>query len=187
MTTVTMVVSEDPGGSGPLHRTRVALLHPDSSVPLVDEHLRIRLPAPPPLPLLADVLVAGGEGTGQVAALAARYPAALVVAVHHGPRCWLRLGGHECVLLGAFRPGPSWAVRASLAHAWLVAGLPATEFAAAAVRVIRTARTHSAGQDPAGSSPAPSPGPSALSRSHASRASADSDWPASEYRISASR
>lgn len=188
MTALTVVLYEDPEARGPVRRTEVTLLHPDTGAPVVDEHVRVRLPAPSPLPLLADVLVAGGDGPGSATALAARHPGALVVAVHRGPRCWLLLGGQgRPMALDARRPGTPWAVWASVAHAWLVAGLPVAEFGTTAVRVIGNARTQ----------PAPAPAPvAALSPASGSRApslprtscaSAESGPPTAEYRISASR
>ncbi|MFF7652775.1 hypothetical protein ACFZCY_23645 [Streptomyces sp. NPDC007983] len=113
----------------------------------VDEHLRVLLPTPmPSLSPLADVLLAGAEaGTEprrQTAALAARHPGALVVAVHRGLDLWMRLGpdGRTLTLRArcpaAGPPWAVWAVWASVAHAWLVAGLPAEELGAAPLRLM---------------------------------------------------
>ncbi|WP_159043234.1 hypothetical protein [Streptomyces sp. NBRC 110028] len=113
----------------------------------VDEHLRVLLPTPvPSLAPLADVLLAGAEaGTEprrQTAALAARHPGALVVAVHRGLDLWMRLGpdGRALTLRArcpaAGPPWAVWAVWASVAHAWLVAGLPAGELGAAPLRLM---------------------------------------------------
>lgn len=94
----------------------------------MDEHLRVELPAPPPWPALADVLVAPGAGNGAADELAAANPGAAVVAVHTGAgSCWLRVGPHGRVPLrlvlterhAAVCPWPVWA---SLAYAWLVTG-----------------------------------------------------------------
>ncbi|MFD7504853.1 transcriptional regulator [Streptomyces sp. NPDC059850] len=146
---VTAVVTE-PACGVPTGRVHVVLLRPGSGVRgprvrrTVDEHLRVLLPAPvPSLASLADVLLAGVD-TGmpphrQTAALAARHSGALVVAVHRGHRLWMRLGPDGLALtLRARRPaaGPPWAVWASVAHTWLVAGLPAEELGAAPMRLV---------------------------------------------------
>lgn len=187
MTALTVVLYEDPRARGPVRRTEVTLLHPDTGAPVLDEHVRVRLPAPSPLPLLADVLVAGGDGPRSASALAGRHPGALVVAVHRGPRCWLLLGGEgRPVMLEAGRPDAPWESWASVAHAWLVAGLPVTEFGTTAVRIIGNTRTQPAA--PSSAVPlSPASGPSAPSLSRTSRASAESGPPTAEYRISASR
>lgn len=96
----------------------------------VDEHLRVGLPAPACLALLADVLIEHGTGAHRAEETAAAHPGALVVAVHHQDRCWLRFGTDGTVLeLRGPDSEEQWAALASLAHAWLVAGLPAQEFA----------------------------------------------------------
>ena len=115
--------------------------------PVTDRHLRVHLPAPPPWPQLADVLVAEGRGHAAAEELSARHPAALVTAVHEGTQCWLRLrlrrSGTDCTAhlvtphaphgqhaphgrhaRDAIPPWLLWPVGASLAHTWLVAGLP---------------------------------------------------------------
>lgn len=186
MTELTMALYEDPGARGPVRRTEVTLLHPDTGAPVLDEHVRVRLPAPSPLPLLADVLVARGDGPRTATALAARHPGALVVAVHSGPRCWLLLGREGApVVLDGGRPGTPWAVWASVAHAWVVAKLPVAEFGTTAVRVIGNACTQPVPVPVAPFSPAS--GSSAPSLPRTSRASAESGPPTAEYRISASR
>lgn len=188
MTALTVVLYEDPRARGPVRRTEVTLLHPDTGAPVVDEHVRVRLPAPSPLPLLADVLVAPGDGPRSATALAARHPGALVVAVHRGPRCWLLLGGAgRPVVLDGRRRGTRWAVWASVAHAWLVAGLPVAEFGATAVRVIGNTRTQPAASPSSAVPFSPASGPSAPSLSRTSCASAESGPPTAEYRTSASR
>ncbi|MER8009227.1 hypothetical protein ABTZ70_26815, partial [Streptomyces sp. NPDC094149] len=112
---------------------------------VVDRHLRVVLPAPPPWPLLADVLVASGPGPTTADRLATAHPGAAVVAVHDADRCWLRLG--PGVALHALHSGTgdvvrltltsrhaalcSWPTWASLAHAWLVSGLPPERLAEA--------------------------------------------------------
>lgn len=125
--------------SAAVQRVDVALLL-GSGRPVMDCHLRVRQPAPSPWPLLADVL-AGPGGSGTAAEeLAAGHPGAAVIAVYGdaGP-CWLRLGAHGSggVLLAlAARQARRmpWSTWASLAHAWLVAGLPATALISAVVR-----------------------------------------------------
>ncbi|WP_399092008.1 hypothetical protein ACGH2B_21125 [Streptomyces sp. BBFR2] len=104
---------------------------------VTDHHLRVAPPAPRPWPLLADVLVVRAAEPAGEAYLA---PGAAVLALPQGPtrcrmRCapwrdtWVELGsGHAAVA--------SWEIWASLAHAWLVAGLPVRALAAAAVRVV---------------------------------------------------
>lgn len=144
MTAVTVMVSRVGRAPGAVRRIRVALMHPVSGVPVVDEHVRVSLPAPGPWPLLADVLVGRGEGDGCAAGLAARHPGALVVAVRCGGKCWLRLGSESLTLeslaltLGraGARPSaaePAWGIWASVAHAWLVAGLPVVALSSATV------------------------------------------------------
>ncbi|MEV0260051.1 transcriptional regulator [Streptomyces sp. NPDC050617] len=172
MAALTVYASESPvpeaaGRREAVRRARVVLVHPVSGVPVVDEHLRIELPAPAPWPRLADVLLGEGEGEQSAAELAACHPGALVVAVHRGHACWLRFAGGGCALtLDGRRSAArsSWAVWASLAHAWLVSGLPAAEFASAPVSLLLD------------HSPA---GPSNCPRSvRAASASADRDRPA---------
>ncbi|MCI3277383.1 hypothetical protein [Streptomyces cylindrosporus] len=96
----------------------------------VDEHVRVRLPAPAWLAQLADVLIEHGTGADRARETAATHPGALVVAVHHRDRCWLSCGaGGTVIELRGPACDDTWAALASLAHAWLVAGLPAEEFA----------------------------------------------------------
>lgn len=160
-------------------RTRVALVRPGTGRLVVDEHLRVRLPAAHPWPSLADVLYGAGQGPGDAAELAARHPGALVVAVHRGRDCWLRLGPEGVVLRLTSRrtdpgaPWGGWGLRASLAHAWLVAGLPAEALRSARVRPPR-------GQSGAARS-------SRSTRVRTARASAESARPAAAYRSRASR
>lgn len=112
---------------------------------VVEQHLRVRLPARQPWPLLADVVVARGHGDDAARALSARHPGALVVAVHQGARCWLRLRG-SCgprLELGAgHAAGLPWRVWASLAHTWLVASLPLTELGRSTGHVLRVGSGH---------------------------------------------
>ncbi|GAB2768845.1 hypothetical protein GCM10027091_00310 [Streptomyces daliensis] len=122
--------------------------------PLRDLHLRADTTVPgPPLPL-ADVLVRRGGSAREAAVLRTRHPGALVVAVSSAQRCWLRLApgvgcGHEhergreraaegitLELRACPVPGLSWAAWASLAHAWLVAGLPAEGLRTATGRIV---------------------------------------------------
>ncbi|MHC3471723.1 transcriptional regulator [Streptomyces sp. 7R007] len=118
---------------GPVCRVRALLLHPVSKTLTVDEHVRVALPAP--AAPLGDVLVGRGTDAAGAIETACAHPGALVVAVHDGPRCWLRFAPDGTVVALRVRgdQGPRlWPVLASLAHAWLVAGLPAGEFGAAA-------------------------------------------------------
>lgn len=204
--TATVRLTEDAPQRG-VRRTGAALLHPDRPLRVVDEHLRVRLPAAHPMPLLADVLVAEyptgarppNEDPARYAAeLADCHPGALVVAVYRGPRCWLRLGGRPRLLVR--EPGRQvqpWAVWASVAHVWLVAGLDPAVLDPAAVRVVRTVRDY-APASPRSSPDGPGPGgvggessasggSSASSPARAPIASADSDRPTDSYRDTASR
>ncbi|KUL32492.1 hypothetical protein [Streptomyces regalis] len=129
------------------HRVTVRLTptRPGRRPPVVDRHLRVTLPAPPPWPLLADVLVAPGPGASAADDLAAAHPGAAVVAVHQETEsCWLRLGpyGHAPARLilnsrhMSLCPWPTWA---SLAHAWLSASLAPAEWEDMTVRMLETA------------------------------------------------
>lgn len=204
--TATVRLTEDVPQRG-VRRTGAALLHPDRPLRVVDEHLRVRLPATHPMPLLADVLVAEYPSEARspyedparyAAELADCHPGALVVAVYRGPRCWLRLGGRPRLLVREpGRPVLPWAVWASVAHVWLVAGLDPAAFDPAAVEVVRTVRDYapaSPRSSPDGSGPggadgesSASGGSSASSRAFAPTASADSDRPTDAYRDTASR
>lgn len=218
--TATVRLTEDAPQRG-VRRTGATLLHPDRPLRVVDEHLRVRLPATHPMPLLADVLVAEypsdvrspyedpagyaaearspyEDPARYAAELADCHPGALVVAVYRGPRCWLRLGGRPRLLVrDPGRPVQPWAVWASVAHVWLVAGLDPAAFEPAAVRVVRTVRDYapaSPGSSPGGSSPggaggesSAASGSSASNRAFAPTASADSDRPTDAYRDTASR
>ncbi|WP_086860183.1 hypothetical protein [Streptomyces milbemycinicus] len=145
MTALTLVVSEQAEGQGAARRIRGVLKHPESGAEVVDEHLRVELPAPGRWSTLADVLLvtaegqpAIGEGQDGIAELRARHPGALVVAVHHGSRCRLWLGpGGRTLTLRARRPSavPPWGLWASLAHTWLVAGIPVTALESVVVRL----------------------------------------------------
>lgn len=123
-----MSAAEDRGAWA--RYVRVALARRGGGRLLVDEHLSVSLPAPRPWPALADVLVAPGTGHGAADALAADHPGTSVVAVYReGSACWVRVGpyGRDPIRLTltsrhtAVCPWPVWA---SLAHAWLVAGVP---------------------------------------------------------------
>ncbi len=240
MITPTVRLTEDVPQRGVRH-TGATLLHPDRGLRVTDDHLRVRLSAPHPMPLLADVLVAevavgtaraglpmGPQpvelplGTASVglppaefrpyedpvryaARLADCHPGALVVAVYRDDRCWLRLGGRARLLVREPAwPAHSWAVWASVAHVWLVAGLDPDALDPAAVRVLGTVRGYSPASPPAppdgpgagsGASASArskavasdSTGSKAASRADASSASADRDRPTEEYRDSASR
>lgn len=204
--TATVRLTEDVPQRG-VRRTGAALLHPDRPLRVVDEHLRVRLPATHPMPLLADVLVAEYPSEARspyedparyAAELADCHPGALVVAVYRGPRCWLRLGGRPRLLVREpGRPVLPWAVWASVAHVWLVAGLDPDAFDPAAVQVVRTVRDY-APASPRSSPDGPGPGgadgessasggSSASSRAFAPTASADSGRPTDSYRDTASR
>ncbi|MYW31849.1 transcriptional regulator, partial [Streptomyces sp. SID2119] len=107
MTTTAVRLTEAVPQRG-VRRTLATLLHPDRAARITDEHLRVRLSAPHPLPLLADVLVAEFPPAGipphedpvrYAAGLADCHPGALVVAVYRGPRCWLRFGGRARTLV----------------------------------------------------------------------------------------
>lgn len=205
MTATTVRLTEDAPQRG-VHRTGAALVHPGRPLRVVDEHLRVRLPAAHPMPLLADVLVAElpsgarspyGGPARYAAELADCHPGALVVAVYRGPRCWLLLGGRPRLLVrGPGGPVQPWAVWASVAHVWLVAGLDPAAFDPAAVRVVRTVRDYAPasprsspdgpGSGGAGGEPSVSGGSSAPSRAAAPTASADRDRPTEPYRDTAS-
>ncbi|NEE29935.1 transcriptional regulator, partial [Streptomyces sp. SID7982] len=85
MTATTVRLTEDAPQRG-VRRARAALLHPDRLLRIADDHLRVRLPAPHPMPLLADALVAEAAGPSPyedparyAAELADCHPGALVV------------------------------------------------------------------------------------------------------------
>ncbi|MVO86349.1 hypothetical protein GPA10_16680 [Streptomyces sp. p1417] len=139
---VTATVTCVPRARGVEH-VRVALRGP--ALPggvLVDEHLRVALPASGAWAGAGDVLheesAAGATAAARAVRLAARHPGALVVAVHHG--CWCRLvvgrRGSSVALRSARwrRPSVPWPVWASLAHAVTVAALPAEALAGVRVR-----------------------------------------------------
>lgn len=202
MTPPTVRLTEDVPQQG-VRRTGATLLHAERALRVVDEHVRVRLTAQHPMPLLADVLVADLPGAAfpphdnparYAADLADCHPGALVVAVYQGDRCWLRLGGRvREVVREPGWPAHSWAVWASVAHVWLVAGLDPAAWDPAAVRVVRTVRGYSPASpwaSPDGLGPGASgagAGSRAASRARASSASADPDRPTEEYRDSASR
>ncbi|MEV0276392.1 hypothetical protein AB0I22_08425 [Streptomyces sp. NPDC050610] len=135
-------VPEAAGEREAVRRARVMLVHPVSGVLIVDEHLRVELPALAPWPRLADVLLREGDeegGNRSAAELAAAHPGALVAAVSRGHDCWIRFATNGYSLtLSAQRSTarPSWAMWASLAHTWLMSGLPVAEFASVPVRLL---------------------------------------------------
>ncbi|MEV6963123.1 hypothetical protein AB0M97_28975 [Streptomyces sp. NPDC051207] len=139
-------VSGSTGAGGPLHRVRTVLLNPVTGRPAVDEHLRVRPTAgQEDRALLGDVLVTCGTGAPRAAEVAYAHPGALVVAVHQGARCWIRLTPDATVLALRARgaQGPLegvWDCLASLAHSWLAAGLPG-----AALRSVRLFLVHAPG------------------------------------------
>ncbi len=208
MTATTVRLTEEAPQRGVRRTGAALLLHPGRPPRVVDEHLRVRLPAAHPMPLLADVLVAELPSEARspyedparyAAELADCHPGALVVAVYRGPRCWLRLGGRSRLLVREpARSVQPWAVWASVAHVWLVAGLDPAAFDPAAVRVVRTVRDYvpaSSRSSPDGAGPvggdagdaSASGGSSALSRAFAPTASAEPDRPTEPYRDTASR
>ncbi|MET8943797.1 hypothetical protein ABZX30_09450 [Streptomyces sp. NPDC004542] len=174
MVTLVAVVSAMSCGTrrhDPARRVRTVLRGPARGAVTVDEHVRVRLPARGCPALLGDVLIEHGTGAPRAAETASSHPGALVVAVHHGSRCWLRFSPDGTVLELEARTAPPedsddmWAALASLAHSWLVAGLPAAEFASASPYVLRTQLS-----DP--------PLSSRSSRPRADSASCDRDRPA---------
>ena len=153
-------LTADRADGGAVHRVRTVLVDPVTGALTVDEHVRVRCSAPTGWALLGDVLIAPGAGARWAARLAGSCPGALVVAVHHGARCWLRAAaGRESGLgpgsgsgsgsgeaaAAAAAAGPvvvfeaigtgcargTWDRLASLAHSCLVAGVPGTELGAA--------------------------------------------------------
>ncbi len=160
---------------GAVHRVRVGLLLPGSGRPVVDRHLRVTTPAPRPWPRLADVLAVPGADTAAACDVAGRHPGAAVVAVYRdGEGCGLRLGGPHgsggaLLELAARRSaGICWETWASLAHAWLVAGLSVAGLASAAVRVVRR-------PVPRGQSEAVSPSSASRSRTAAAGSGRSTD------------
>ncbi|MFF7551739.1 hypothetical protein ACFZA9_02415 [Streptomyces olivaceus] len=149
-------LTADRADGGAVHRVRTVLVDPVSGALTVDEHVRVRCSAPTGWALLGDVLIAPGTGARWAARLAGSCPGALVVAVHHGARCWLRpaagresgpgpgsgSGSGEAAAaaagpvvvfeaIGTGRARGTWDRLASLAHSCLVAGVPGTELGAA--------------------------------------------------------
>lgn len=201
MTVGAVVQDVQDAMAGPWPLTRVTLVHPESGAEVVDEHLRVGLPAPARTAALADVLLADlphvphvphvphgdprradGGGPARAVELAAAHPGALVVAVHRGHDCWIRFTCRgRTRVLAVHRPdagpgGQVWGVLASLVHAWLGAGLPAERLGP--VLSSADVRVH-----PAAGPPDPSPpNPSSLARTPA----ADRGRPAAEYLLMAS-
>lgn len=165
------VMSLATGAGRPVHRVRTVLLDPASGTLSVDEHVRVGWPARRRWSVCGDVLVGHGAGAWWATRLAASCPGALVVAVHDGPRCWLRLGPGGSVLefeaRGPGRPDEVWDRLASLAHSCLVAGLPAPALGSAVAGLLRT-------QDPG------SARSSSRSRCRAASASSDCGRPTEE-------
>lgn len=139
LTLASLTVTVLAAGGGAVHRVRTVLVDPVSGALSVDEHVRVRCSAPTGWAPLGDVLVAHGAGVRRAARLADSCPGALVVAMHHGNRCWLRpgagteAGGPVSVFeaRGTGRAPGIWDRLASLAHSCLVAGLPVTDLGAA--------------------------------------------------------
>ncbi|MEU6371801.1 hypothetical protein [Streptomyces sp. NPDC046909] len=126
---------------GRVHRVRTVLLNPVTGSVSVDDHARTRLPAPARWTQLGDVLIEPDTDPARADALAYFHPGALVTAAYRRSHCRLRIGlaGTICELTacGAGRPADVWGTVASLAHAWLVAGLPAEEFGMRPLRLLR--------------------------------------------------
>lgn len=169
---------------GPAHRVRAVLLHPVSRAPILDEHVSVRLPAGTRWSRLGDVLIGPGTGATEAAETAVAHPGALVVAVHHGSRCWLRLGAGVPAVLAFEAAGPGhleerWEILASLAHAWLVAGLPAEAFGVgeAVLGLVAEGRRRPTPYARRAQLP-DSPGSNRRSRCRAVSASSDPDRPA---------
>ncbi|WP_399891010.1 hypothetical protein ACGH7X_30660 [Streptomyces sp. BBFR51] len=118
-------------GGGAVHRVRTVLVVSVSGTLSVDEHVRVGCRAPAEWTALGDVLIAPGAGARRAARLSGSCPGALMVAVHHGNRCWLRPGPSGPVSVfearGPGQPHATWDRIASLAHSCLVAGLPAVD------------------------------------------------------------
>ncbi|MDG9716409.1 hypothetical protein [Streptomyces sp. DH24] len=159
------------GPGGPLRRVRTVLLDPVTGNVAVDEHVRARLTAgEEDRALLGDVLVEYGTGAPRAAEVAVAHPGALVVAVHQGARCWIRLSPDGTVLELEAGGGPApheelWEGVASLAHSWLAAGR-----SGAALRHVCLFLVH-----------VPHPPPSSrVSRCRAASASSDRDLPTEE-------
>ncbi|MFD0304243.1 hypothetical protein [Streptomyces sp. NPDC127119] len=159
-------------------RVRTVLVNPCSGTLFVDEHVRVRACARNRWQALGDVLVARGEGAWRAAGLAASSPGALVVAVHHGSRCWIRLGPDGRMLVletggpgqpeGFWAPEEFWETVASLTHTWLVAGLSASAHGSAG------------GRHPRAHVPSGSLRSNRRSRLRVSSASSDPDRPTEE-------
>jgi hypothetical protein len=140
------------GGAGAdTVRVSVTLLRGGAAGPVRDRHLRVHSTAPHHRHRLADVLVRPGAGADAAAELAWQHPGALVIAAYQGPWCWLHLGAGMSTSTGGSLASPGspalvlgprqaaqlpWELWASLAHTWLVGGLPAAGLATAAARLV---------------------------------------------------
>ncbi|MBU6536319.1 hypothetical protein [Streptomyces mayonensis] len=172
LTAAALTVDRADGGA--VRRVRTVLVDPASGALSVDEHVRVRCSAPTGWAPLGDVLVAPGAGVRRAARLADSCPGALVVAVHHGNRCWLRSGAagaagpvvvFEAPGAGAGRAGGTWDRLASLAHSCLVAGVPGTELGAAVAALEPAVVSLPPGCAGSGARSAYRPEPSSSSRS----------------------
>ncbi|EPD90732.1 hypothetical protein HMPREF1486_05766 [Streptomyces sp. HPH0547] len=149
--TDTAWVTTESAGQPDVPRARFAQVLLETAIPsrglpggtACDRHLRVGLPSAARWPRLADVVVARGAGRPAALRLARAHPGALVAAVHQGTRCWLALAGGDG---GVLELGPRqfagmpWQTWASLAHTWLVAGLPAERLAQTVATVRRVRR-----------------------------------------------
>ncbi|MDN3021591.1 hypothetical protein [Streptomyces sp. S.PB5] len=127
--------------NGGVHQVRTVLLDTVTGTVSVDDHGRTRLPAPARWSQLSDVLIESGTEPARADAMALIHPGVLVTAAYQGSRCRLRIGPArtvcELTASGVGRPADVWGAVASLAHAWLVAGLPAEEFGSTPLRLLR--------------------------------------------------
>ncbi|MBF8171574.1 hypothetical protein IW294_12500 [Streptomyces olivaceus] len=199
-------LTADRADGGAVHRVRTVLVDPVSGALTVDEHVRVRCSAPTGWALLGDVLIAPGAGARWAARLAGSCPGALVVAVHHGARCWLRAAAGRESGLGP-GPGPgsgsgsgeaaaaaagpvvvfeaigtgcargTWDRLASLAHSCLVAGVPGTELGAAVAALEPAVGSLPPGRAGAGTRSAYRPEASPSSRSSRSSRSRSASAP----------
>lgn len=157
-------------GTSPYGRFVRVLITGARGTVAADEHLRATAGAPLRVRGIADVLV-GPERPAECLGAA-------VVAVPSGDRCLLECGVADGRAVVPVRLGPahraqaSWETWASVAHAWLVAGLPAAELGSVpgAGAEQPGGRRHAIG-DGAYEASSDSRGPSRRSRARAASAS----------------